>query len=74
MFLLSLSGLIVAVMDKQRLKLKIMYTQKKKITRQMSENNSRMEVMQVRFLIISWSFLRDFITNNQLKIPDTKPK
>ncbi|XP_012935543.1 uncharacterized protein LOC101857936 [Aplysia californica] len=41
-----LNSLIVAVLDKQRLNLKIIYTQKKKISRNLSEVNNKMEVMQ----------------------------
>ncbi|RUS87606.1 hypothetical protein EGW08_004651, partial [Elysia chlorotica] len=38
--------LIAAVLDQQRLNLKIIYKQKKKISRTLSETNTKMEVMQ----------------------------
>lgn len=41
-----LNSLIAAVLDQQRLNLKIMYKQKKKISRTLSETNTKMEVMQ----------------------------
>ncbi|KAH9498797.1 hypothetical protein Btru_005187 [Bulinus truncatus] len=41
-----LNSLIVAVLDKQRLNLKIIYTQKKKISRTLAEVNNKVEVMQ----------------------------
>ncbi|CAL1526955.1 unnamed protein product [Lymnaea stagnalis] len=41
-----LNSLIVAVLDKQRLNLKIIYTQKKKISRTLAEVNNKLEVMQ----------------------------
>ncbi|XP_055870199.1 uncharacterized protein LOC106065158 isoform X3 [Biomphalaria glabrata] len=41
-----LNSLIVAVLDKQRLNLKIIYTQKKKITRTLAEVNNKVEVLQ----------------------------
>lgn len=39
-------GLIAAVLDKHKLNLKIIYTQKKKIARTLNETNSKVELLQ----------------------------